>query len=171
MGIYSRICSIRCKQRNTDLYKGLSDKSALFNSEKTVNRRPNRPGSDKLKPSLERSMFDCLEPSWVSDIFVTRIWCQRDRNWSPERHLVIPSATLPLVDIFLSPIFPEITQSRTKWYRTSICLEALWWTKFFNRATTPLMWMEVVSAEITISILLFRTHSMQYLDQKHQRDR
>ena len=31
-----------------------------------------------------------------------------------ERHLVIPSTTLSVVDIFSKPIFPEMTQSRTK---------------------------------------------------------
>ena len=78
---------------------------------------------------------------WSDRFFVMPIWCRRDRNRSTERHLVIPSATLSAVDIFSRPIFPELTQSRTKWYGTSICFEALWWTGFFDKATTP--WMSL----------------------------
>ena len=83
----------------------------------------------------------CPKPSCAMSGFNRTILCRRDRNRSAERHLIIPSATLSVVDIFSKLIFPEMTQSRTKWYRTSICLEVLWWTGFFDKATA--LWLSL----------------------------
>ena len=91
----------------------------------------------------QRTDVGCPKPSCVvcptltGPIFRYAHLVLKDRKRSAKRHLVIPSATLSVVDIFSKPIFPEMTQSLTKWYRTLICLEALWWTGFFDKATTP----------------------------------
>ena len=69
-------------------------------------------------------------------ISLTPIWCLSDWNRSTERHLVILFATLTTLEIFCRSSLPLVTQSRTKWYWTSICFEALLCTRFFNKATT-----------------------------------
>ena len=113
-----------------------SDRSVLLESAGSENRRPNWSGRKSWGRSLvnrcrlSETILHCvrLQPD--------RYAVMPNRNRSAEKHLVIPSATLSVVDIFSKPIFPEMMQSRTKWYRTSICFEALWWTGFFDKATT-----------------------------------
>ena len=118
-----------------------SDRSVLFESVGSEDRRPNWSGRKSWsRSSVNRYRlpetilhFVRLQPDRYA---VMPICCRRDWKRFAERHLVILSATLSVVDIFSKPIFLEMTQSRTKWYRTSICLEALWWTGFFDKATT-----------------------------------
>ena len=96
-----------------------SDRSVLFESAGSEDRRPNWSGRKSCSRSsvnrcrLSETILRCvrLQP----DRFVIMpICCRRDRKQSAERHLVIPSATLSVVDIFSKPIFPEMTQSGTK---------------------------------------------------------
>ena len=123
-----------------------SDMSVLFESAGSEDKRSNWSGrkswswSSMNRCRFSKTILRCvrLQPDRY---VVMPICCRRDRNRSAERHLVIPSATLSIVDILSRPIFPEMTQSRTKWYRTSICLEALWWTGFFDKATT--LWLSL----------------------------
>ena len=119
-----------------------SDRSVLFESTGSEDRRLNWSGRKSWSRSLVNRCrlsetilhYVRLQPNRYA---VMPICCRRDRNRSAERHLVIPSTTLSVVDIFSKPIFPEMTQSRMKWYQTSICLEALWSTRVFDKATTP----------------------------------
>ena len=115
-----------------------SDRSVLFESAGSSRRSWSRSLVNRCR--LSETILHCvrLQPDRYA---VMPICCRRDRNRSAERHLVIPSATLSVVNIFSKPIFPEMTQSRTKWYQTSICLEALWWTRFFDKATT--LWLSL----------------------------
>ena len=134
--------------KNTGINNRFSDRSVLFESAGSESRRPNLSG----RKSWSRSLVNQYRLSetilhyvrlQLDRYVVTPIRCRRDWNRSAERRLVIPSATLSVVDIFSKPIFPKMTQSRTKWYRTSICLEALWWTGFFDKATilsSPVTW-------------------------------
>ena len=123
-----------------------SDMSVLLESAGSESRRPNRSGRKSWSRSLvnrcrlSETILHCVRLQ-LDRYAVMPICCRRDRDRSAERHLVNPSSTLSVVDIFSKPIFPEMTQSRTKWYRTSICLEALWWTGFFNKATT--LWLSL----------------------------
>ena len=76
-------------------------------------------GSEELKPIVGEPMsvvqnHPALCPASPDRYAVMPIYCRRDRNRSAKRHLVIPSTTLLVVDIFSQPIFPEMTQSRTK---------------------------------------------------------
>ena len=118
--------------KNTGINKRFSDRSVLFESARSESRRPNLSGRKSWsRSSVNRCRLSETILRYVrlqpDQYVLTPICCQRDRNWSAERHLVIPSSTLSIVDIFSKPIFSEMTQSRTKWYRTSKCLEALWW--------------------------------------------
>ena len=103
-------------------------------------RRLNRPGrkswsrSSKNRCRLSETILCCVSDFNRTDCALRPSGAEEITR-STERHLVIPFATLSVVDIFSRPIFPEMTQSRTKWYWTSICLEALWWTGFFDKAT------------------------------------
>jgi hypothetical protein len=81
-----------------------------------------------------------------SGISSTPIRSRRERNRSIERLLVIASATLWVVEIFYRQSISLVAQSRTKWYRTSICLEALWCTRFFAKATA--LWLSLSTVEI-----------------------
>ena len=117
--------------KNTGKNKRFSDRSVLFELAGSESRRPNWSSRKSWSRSsvnrcrLSETILHCvrLQP----DRFViTPIYCRRDRKRSAGRHLVIPSVTLSVVDIITRPIFLEMRQSRTKWYRTSICLEALW---------------------------------------------
>ena len=128
------------------VYTRLSNKLVLFESTGSEDKRPNWSGRKSWSRSwmngcrLSETILRCvrLQPDWF---VITPICCRRDRKRSAERHFVIPSATLSVVDIFSKPIFPEMTRSRTKWYWTSICLEVFWWTGFFDKATT--LWLSL----------------------------
>ena len=63
--------------------------------------------------------------TWLDYLLLNKpIWCRSDWNWSAARNLVFPSNMLSIVEIFSRPSFPKVMQSWTKWYPTSICLEA-----------------------------------------------
>ena len=90
----------------------------------------------------------CCTPicSWIARAEII-FSCQIDRNRSVEIQFIIPSATLSTVKIFSKPSIPLIMQSWTKWYRTLICFEALWGTKFFVKATAPWLSLKTTWAE------------------------
>ena len=62
-----------------------------------------------------------------------------------------PSATLSVVDIFSRPIFPEMTQYWTKWYRKSI-LSRTWQQPCQDSNSSPLAYNQVVSSNQHIQI-------------------
>ena len=92
-------------------------------------------------PNAEVSKADCLKSSLCStqsDQYLLKpIRFLNDRNRSAKRYLVISSAMLSVVGIFSRPSLLVVTHYRMKWYGMSICFEALWWSRFFDKATTP----------------------------------
>ena len=87
--------------------------------------------------------------SWL-EIISTPISCQINRNWLVERPFVIPLVTLSAVETFSRLNLPLVTQSRTKWYRTSI-FKALWCKRFFANATSPLLSLNMTRVKFKLA--------------------
>jgi hypothetical protein len=95
-----------------------------------------------LPTTIVRKKYDYFRS--FSGISSRPIHSHRDRNQSVKRLLVITSAMLSVVETFSRLSFSLVTQSRTKWYWTSICLETSWCTRFFAKATTPWLSLSTV---------------------------
>ena len=130
----------RVKQE-LQVYTRLSDKSILFESAKSGDRRTNRLGLEELKPILEKSKSIVRNhprcPTLIRPIFRYAHLVPKGSESIHQKTLGHSICDIMTVDIFSRTIFPEMTQSRTKWYQTSICFEALRWTRFFDRVIAP----------------------------------
>ena len=86
-----------------------SDRSVLFESAESEDRRPNWSGrknwsrSSRNRCWLSETILRCvrLQPDRFA---ITPICSRRDQKRSAKRNLVIPSTTLSVVDIFSKPI-------------------------------------------------------------------
>ena len=144
MGVFQRICK---KKRCTRFYR--YNKGAVQISELREVSEKIRKITDVARITEIRTNYGSCHTlyTYFRNVYVigsTPMCCRKDR--SVERPLVIASATLSVVETFSRLSFPWVTQSRTKWYRTSICLEALWCIVFFAKATTP--WLSLSTVRV-----------------------
>ena len=64
------------------------------------------------------------------------------------RLFIITSATLSALETFSRLSFPRVTHSRTKWYWTSICFDALWCTGLRAKPTAPCLSLKTTGVQV-----------------------
>ena len=84
-----------------------SDRSVLFESARSKDRRPSWSGRCRLSETIL-----CCVRLQPDRFVITPICCRRDRKRSTDRHLVIPSVTLSVVDIFSNSVMEQSRGSR-----------------------------------------------------------
>ena len=120
-------------------------------------RGPNRPGRKSWSRS-PKTVVGCLKPSCVVCPTLTgpvfryaHLVPKGSKAICRETLGKFPSATLSVVDIFSRPIFPEMTQYWTKWYRKSI-LSRTWQQPCQDSNSSPLVYSQMLCSKQDIQI-------------------